>query len=174
MSQLIVAGTGHRPDKIRIGSRNAYDEAVALRLMQFAMRCLTKLQPELVISGMALGWDQALAAAAVWLKIPFDAYVPFTGQESMWPQASQRQYRALLAKARRTVMSCEGSYAAWKMQRRNQDMVGACTTLLALWDGSPGGTGNCVRWAQIQADRTGKPTIHNVWPAWERHALRTS
>lgn len=169
---MIVAGTGHRPDKIIVGSHNGYHPDVERRLVQFALRCLTRLKPELVVSGMAQGWDQALASAAVWLKIPFDAYVPFEGQENLWPGASQRQYRALIAKARRVVVCSEGGYEPWKMQHRNQAMVAACTTLLALHDGSDGGTANCLRYAKLQLDRTGKPVIHNVWSAWERYALR--
>jgi uncharacterized phage-like protein YoqJ len=34
------------------------------------------------------------------------------------------------------------------MQVRNEWMVDHCNDLLAVWDGSDGGTGNCVRYAQ--------------------------
>ena len=44
-----------------------------------------------------------------------------------------------------------GEYAAFKMQVRNEWMVDqlnpATDLLLAAWDGSPGGTGNCVKYA---------------------------
>lgn len=165
---MVVAGTGHRPDKIVSDGRNAYDDAVALGLMQFVRRCLRRLKPTRVISGMALGWDQALAAAAVWEEIPFDAYVPFAGQESRWPASSQRRYRELLAKAADVVICSPGGYHPGKMQHRNERMVDMCDVLLALWNGTPGGTANCVAYAERSIKEGRALTVHNVWSAWER------
>jgi uncharacterized phage-like protein YoqJ len=110
---------------------------------------------------MALGWDMALAEAAVELGIPFVAAVPFEGQESAWPPASQVDYRNLLGMASEVKIVCPGKYAAYKMQVRNQWMTNNCDLLLVLWDGSPGGTGNCVRYAE----KIGRPMI-NLWANW--------
>ena len=41
-----------------------------------------------------------------------------------------------------------GGYAAWKMQKRNQFMVDHSNLLIAVWDGSSGGTSNCVAYAK--------------------------
>ena len=41
----------------------------------------------------------------------------------------------------------EQSYRPWLMQKRNEYMVDRCDKLTALWDGSSGGTGNCVKYA---------------------------
>ena len=57
-----------------------------------------KLNPSEVISGMALGWDMALAQAAINLGIPFIAAVPFIGQENMWIKKTQEYYKELLSK----------------------------------------------------------------------------
>lgn len=154
---MIIAGTGHRPDKL-----GGYDGETADRLCDFAIEHLTILKPDLVISGMALGWDMALAEAAHALEIPFHAYLPFRGQESKWPRGTQRFYQNLLAVAAKIYECAEPGYAAWKMQVRNKCMVDALTgprdTLLALWNGSDGGTANCVAYATKQ----GK-TIINLW-----------
>lgn len=73
----IICGTGHRPDKL-----GGYSNEVTQKLIRVCRFGLEKLQPSLVISGMALGYDQALAEAAIELKIPFHAYCPCYGQDS--------------------------------------------------------------------------------------------
>jgi len=162
---MIIAGTGHRPDKIRIGPLDAYHPAVANRLAALARAAVGRLAPSLVISGIAQGWDTALAQAALDLRIPFDAHVPFIGQESRWPPAAQRRYHALLGSARRVVITSPGGYSAVKMHIRNVRMVDDSDVLLALWDGSRGGTFNCVDYA-VGAGRR----IEYLWRHWVRHA----
>lgn len=148
---MIFAGTGHRPNKL-----GGYSVEVNQKLLALALNNLEGCTK--VISGMALGWDQALAHAARMKGIPFIAAVPFFGQESAWPQASQDSYHQLLKAADDVVYVCDKGYAPWKMQIRNEWMVDHCDTVLALWDGSPGGTGNCMKYAQ----KVNKP-IKNVW-----------
>lgn len=154
-----IAGTGHRPEKLGGYSAEAYEAVFSVAVIY-----LGQAQPELVISGMALGWDQALAEAAYALGIPFDAYIPFEGQERKWPAKSQRFYRQLLEQAR-IVINCgvDDSYAAWKMQNRNECMVNALDPqqdrLVALWNGDEeGGTYNCIRYAKTKGVR-----IVNLW-----------
>jgi len=108
---------------------------------------LEDLHPTLGISGMALGVDQWAAQLCTDLEIPWDAYVPFKGQESEWPRESQATYRTLLGHARRIHVTAT-SYSNAAFQHRNMAMVNACDLLLAVWDGSSGGTGNCVAYAQ--------------------------
>lgn len=152
---MILAGTGHRPQKL-----GGFSPSVQASLRSFAFYYLDTLRPSLVISGMALGWDQALASAAVALSIPFDAYVPCPGQESVWPASSQAEYRDLISRAHSVRVICP-SYSPAAMQARNVAMVDACTDLLALWDGTSGGTANCLAYA-----RTRPVTILNVWSKW--------
>ena len=140
--------TGHRPEKI--GGYNPMNEVrVALRK---AMRTkLIELAPEEAVSGMALGIDQDFVSVCIDLGIPFVAAVPFLGQESEWPLESQRIYFQLLDRAIRIETICEPGYAPWKMQKRNEwmvDYIGEDGRVIAVWDGSPGGTGNCVRYAE--------------------------
>lgn len=150
---MIIAGTGHRPDKL-----GGYGHKPLVHLVNLAEDWLEENKPEKVISGMALGWDYALACAAFNLDIPIIAAVPFKGQESRWPDESQRNYRALLKECEQVVYVCEDGYAVWKMQKRNEWMVDNCDVVLAMWNGSPGGTANCVRYAE----KAGKPIV-NLW-----------
>lgn len=154
---MIICGTGHRPDKL-----GGYDVDSKEKLLTFAHSSIKKLRPDRIITGMALGWDMALAYAADAEKIPFTAAIPFKGQEKMWPEGSQKFYHWLLEKADEVIYVCEEGYAVWKMQKRNEWMVDNCDTVLALWDGSAGGTGNCI----VYANKVGKPII-NLWDRYE-------
>jgi len=109
---------------------------------------LIQLSPTSAISGMALGVDQDFAWVCISLGLPFLAAIPFAGQESNWPHESRDFYHRLLERAYHVTVVSEGGYAAWKMQKRNEWMVNNCQTLIAVWDGSAGGTGNCVRYAK--------------------------
>lgn len=151
-----LALTGHRPDKI-----GGYSDDVHDRLVYLAVDAFTELQPRSVISGMALGWDQAGAEAAIILDIPLLAYLPFPGQDAKWPPNSRRFYERLLERATR-VKECSGpGYDAKKMLYRNVCMVNDCHTLLALWNGSNGGTAHCVSYAL----KARKPMV-NLWQKW--------
>jgi uncharacterized phage-like protein YoqJ len=154
---MVVAGAGHRPNKL-----GGYGVAAQTRVFQTALRSLEHLKPERVISGMALGWDQMLARAALHLGIPFVAAVPFQGQESAWPHTSQESYRELLALASEVVVVSPGTYSPVLMQRRNIWMVDHADRVLALWDGSGGGTGNCIQYARHVA----RP-ISNAWKLFQ-------
>jgi len=160
----IVAATGHRPSKL-----GGYGPDAFARLVFIASEYLELTRPDRCISGMALGWDHAFAQAAVNLGIPFVAAVPFAGQWSRWPQESQLRHRALLDCADEIVTVCDGGYAAWKMQRRNEWMVNNCTRLAALWNGSDGGTANCVGYAQ----KLERP-IDSLWPRFAELPLLTT
>lgn len=146
---MIVAATGHRPDKLP-DRFTGYDRNNPLRttIRQKIRFHLEHLRATGAISGMALGFDQDFAEVALELEIPLIAHVPFIGQETLWPETSQKYYRDLLAKAAKTVVVCEGGYASWKMLERNKRMVDDCEHLLACFDGSPGGTAHCVGYAR--------------------------
>lgn len=157
---VVAAGTGHRPDKL-----GGYSEAVTARLVDLARAALLHYRPEKVISGMALGWDTALALAALELGIPLIAAIPFEGQEKAWPAVSQARYRDILSRATEIVIVSAGRYSGWKMQVRNEWMVDRCDILLALWDGSEGGTRNCLRYAERKGTQ-----VSNLWVSWMRYA----
>lgn len=111
---------------------------------------LLQLHPEESISGMAIGIDQDFAWTCLELGLPWTAAVPFKGQESTWPDAAQRDYHELISLATRVVYASEPGYAPWKMHKRNRwmtDEIGEDGTVIAVWDGSPGGTSSAVKYA---------------------------
>lgn len=171
--EIVVSGTGHRPDKL-----GGYSEPARLHLISFAETILIEMRPRLVRSGFAQGWDLAMAEAADCLGIPFSAAIPFGGQEIQWPLETQERYRALLKKAVEVKLVSSGGYASWKFQRRNEELVNTCDLLVCLWDGSNGGTANCIKYAKrvgrkfepmeaafATAMRDGRGMV-NVWDRW--------
>lgn len=150
---MILAATGHRPDKFG-NDYDGFSEQVQ-RVKKTMVEIILRENPIHIISGMALGIDTWWAIAGIKLGCPVHAYVPFYGQESNWPQKSQELYKRVMSKCEKEMIICTGGYASWKMQKRNEAMVDDCTTLVAFWDGSPGGTGNCVAYAR----KKGKPII---------------
>lgn len=144
---MIYAATGHRPNKLgnEYDLVGPYSEYIRGELKTI----LRNMKPEKVISGMALGVDTLWALVALELNIPVIAAIPFEGQERMWPAKSRSLYNLILTDKRVTKhVVCEGGYAAWKMQKRNEWMVDNCDILVAVWDGTFGGTGNCVAYAK--------------------------
>lgn len=144
-----IAVTGHRPDKLgndyagtSILSERIYDELAAI-----VQRNKTK--PDLtLITGMALGVDTLFAWVAIDLRVPFIAAIPFPGQEKQWPATSQKVYQDIIKHPLCTIKYVSmGEYSSQKMQIRNQWMVDECDGLIAVWDGTPGGTKNCYDYA---------------------------
>ncbi len=142
---MIVAFTGHRPDKL--GGYKIPNPTYNYVCQQIE-KTLIDLKPDKVISGMALGVDQWAAYISYKLKIPFLAAVPFEKQDSAWPEKSRNAYKKLLDVASEIVIVSPGGYARMKMQTRNEWMVNHCDKLIAVWNGSDGGTGNCVNYAK--------------------------
>lgn len=142
-----VMVTGHRPEKI-----GGYDPNNPIRVaLRAAMRSrLLAHAPEVAITGMALGIDQDFAQVCLEVNIPYIAAVPFPEQPSKWPPASQEHYRWLLRQASKVVYVSLPGYSREKMLIRNEwmvDHVGEDGIVIAVWDGSPGGTGSCVTYA---------------------------
>lgn len=147
-----IAITGHRPNKLG----NDYDLTGPL-----IGKIKSKLQSIIddhvsihygdvtLISGMALGIDTLWAELAIENNLPLIAAIPCKGQESRWTKASIERYNRILNNPLTTVvMVSEEPYNNSCMQDRNIYMVDECDLLIGIWDGTTGGTGNCVEYAK--------------------------
>jgi uncharacterized phage-like protein YoqJ len=162
LSSQIVSFTGHRPDKI-----GGYDSERQWQVVLFADEILKQTKPRKIISGMAQGWDIAVARSAARLGIPFIAAVPCAGQERLWTPEGKKLYRSVLELAEEVRVISPGAYNERAMDIRNKWMVDFSQHLIALWDGSPGGTSNCVKYATRKNAEIGRTNgITNVWPLW--------
>lgn len=151
---LVVTVTGHRPNKLGGYGENPTKTKVIEWLRSQLLGIQEKIGPiNLGVSGMAIGVDQWFAENCHSLGIPFEAAIPFFGQETAWPISSQERYHKLLELASVKTVVSPGGYSAAKMQIRNQYMVDKCHILLAVWDGTSGGTANCVAYALKQGKK---------------------
>lgn len=133
----VLAFTGHRPDKI-------HDSLIEVRCG--LVHYLTLFRPDEAIGGMADGFDTEAALTCIELDIPFTAAVPFRGHQS---RVDREVYSFILSMAKRVVHVSDEPYRGpWQMQMRNVWMVDRSTRLATCWDGSSGGTANCVRYAR--------------------------
>lgn len=155
----VLAGTGHRPDKL--GGWDSFDTHTYPSLVQLAFDALSRIQPERVISGMAAGWDHALAEAAHMLGIPFTAAIPCDDHASAWPEdsATFQRWHWLKSVAADVTIVSPGPYRDGVMGARNVWMSRRATHTLALWNGdATGGTASYLR--------DNKTPVCNLWYAW--------
>ena len=167
-----VAATGHRPPKVC--GWEEYEGVGLERMTALARNCLIRLDAEEAISGMALGWDISFALAAIGLNIPLIAAVPFKGQEKRWNKKSRDFYYETLSQSQEVIYVCKDEMPAsgeWSKQKidemmkgRDRWMVDNCDKVLALYNGTHGGTSATVNYAHSQ----GKPVI-NVWTSWVKY-----
>ena len=142
---MIIAVTGHRPNKL-----GGYDNEDAQRAIRRHMRDFLRTVPQeelTLTSGGALGVDQLWMQVGLHLHLPVIAALPFEGYDAKWPVASRQEYKRLLDRCQLVKYVCEPGYAASKLQRRNEWMVDNCDALVAYWNGTPGGTKNCIDYA---------------------------
>lgn len=141
-----VAITGHRPDKLG----NDYDGTgpLMIKLTTRLLELILGIQPTQMITGMALGVDQLWARLAITNNIPFIAAIPCWGQYDKWPLEAQHKYAELIKHPLCHMhIVTPGPYDSKCMQIRNEWMVDRCDKLIAVWDGSAGGTANCYKYA---------------------------
>lgn len=145
--------TGHRPEKLPWG----YDEQDP--------RCL-KLKEELAchvegvylalcrhfICGMARGCDLYFAEAVLQLRekypdVTLEAAIPCDTQANGWSMAEQRRYEHLMAECDEVTFVAH-AYSPGCMQRRNEYMVDSSSVLIAVYNGTAGGTMNTILYAR--------------------------
>jgi uncharacterized phage-like protein YoqJ len=142
MCALLVAVTGHRPKDLW-----GYDaQAEGWSWLRSTLSgLLQELGATEAISGMALGVDQVFVRAARDVKVPVAAYVPFEGQDRIWPASSQREYRELMSQCHRQVVVSSVPCPAAFLER-NEAMVRDSDVVIAVWTGKQdGGTADAVR-----------------------------
>lgn len=142
--------TGHRPDKLYGYNLDDYRwQLLRYRIANFIIQSGCKR----FYDGMALGTDTVAALACLDVKsmgrdVKLIACLPTADHGSNWFGKSVDMYKWILSKCDEKVVVCSGSYAPYKMQERNKYMVDRSGLVLAVWDGSPGGTANCVNYAR--------------------------
>jgi len=134
-STIKIAFTGHR--------------YLSLPQVESHLNKLHQDYPDAVwITGGAVGLDSIAASFAMahgirlWLILPFPIHV----MSKYWTPDQKRCIQDCWDYAENTSVLAP-IYDVSIYQRRNERMVDLSDMVAAFWDGSPGGTGNCVRHA---------------------------
>ena len=147
--------TGHRPEKLP-WSREEYPRRAA-ELEDKLFDVLQALYPTGIrhlICGMARGCDMIFLNAAFRLRaehpdVTVEAAIPCEGQARGWTQAEQAAYyRAVSECDYETVL--QSARDASCMLNRNRYMVDHSSVLIAVYDGSRGGTMHTIHYAEKQ------------------------
>lgn len=146
---MILAGTGHRPKYLpcKYKENHPWLDSLKVRIREK----LIELEPEAVISGVAIGFDTWLAQVALELKIPLWCYIPFPEQGTKWPSESRKIYKELLDKCERSVI-LSPSYSTDCFFVRDRAMVDKADKIIALWNPEllSGGTYYTVEYTKKQ------------------------
>ena len=162
-----IAFTGHRPNKLWGYDEDKIEYDILFKLIKNKIIDIIKENKEkrefLLINGMALGADQLVCAASIVVRsqvkeemkeenktVYIEAAVPCLNQEKKWPPETQKYYRALLGQVDKITYVWAGEYNSTCMQKRNEYMVDKADVVIAVWDGTRGGTYNCVEYAQLK------------------------
>lgn len=169
---LRIAFTGHRPNKLGgYDWNNPKNHKIRTTLFNTIADIMvtSKEHDFMFISGGALGVDQFAFDVVNYIKsvVVCDKYniqniiaVPFKDQPNSWFNKDDiNRYKEQLKQADRIIYvdtldeykrtnTPEGKYNPQKLQIRNAYMVDNCDILIAVWDGSNSGTGNCVHYAK--------------------------
>lgn len=145
---MIIAATGHRPDKFPCGYRQHDPWLLSLKSRLMDWFDINRYQIDSVITGLALGWDMMVADTALQFNIPIHSYVPFQGQENSWSDKSKKHYHYLLDKST-AVIYVSNTYAPGVYHKRDRAMVDDSDVLIALLSDvkEPSGTLYTVNYA---------------------------
>lgn len=169
-NNLTVCFSGHRPSKLEGGYNWNTDKNIQIieRLSQEVEKLILERDAGKFIFGGAIGIDQM--AFEVVNKLKISKYpnlelvlaIPFKNQDSKWYEKSdviRYNCQKLIAnkivyvdELKGTKYFCDivelGLYHIKKMQIRNEYMVDHSDIVIAVWDGSIGGTKNCIDYAR--------------------------
>lgn len=149
---MVVACTGHRPQKLFGYEKNHPGYIWLKERMKYY---LVYRKADEGISGMALGADLIFCEAIMELKsqgypIKLHCAIPCLNHKAKWNNNSEwiKIYDAATNIAETVKIVTELPYNQFVMDIRNHYMVDRCDNIMAIYDGSGGGTENCIRYAK--------------------------
>ena len=147
--------TGHRPNKLK-GYNPKDNKELLWRLHTEIVRHIEEHQVDTFINGLALGIDQWAARIVIKLRqtkyphIKLISAVPCKNHSNKWIKQSQIEWQEIVDLSDEVIYVSEEEYKPYLMQVRNEWMTNKSEYVIAVWDGTNGGTGNCVNFAKKQ------------------------
>lgn len=155
---MIITGIAHTPARLHERTYLPSNELVYL-----ASKALREYNATHLVTSLSLGWDQALAKAALELKIPYSVAIPYPGRDRVLKRDAQVIYYDLLSHAAEVNQVSE-EFCDTAMIEAHIWRVEHAEYLLALWDYEF--TGDCFRVIEY-ALKTDKP-VANLWEDWRK------
>lgn len=147
--------TGHRPEKLPWGTNEADGRCVLLKKkIRDAVEAAYGEGIRHFICGMARGCDFYFAEEVLALRrehpdITLEAAIPCVGQSTSWSTAHRVRWMELVEQCdKKTVL--QEFYTPDCMLRRNRYMVDRSSLVIAVYDGSNGGTRRTLEYALVQ------------------------
>lgn len=161
-----IGFTGHRPNRL-----GGYDQQAQRCLYKFVRNQMLKIEDEhTVYQGCALGFDMAVATAALEQGHRVVSCIPFLGFNARWPLSSVLELDTILNRSSEVIIVVSDQewakeHAPIALNQRNNFIVDNTSQLFALACGAPSGTQNCVDYAV----RHGKSVKH-LWRDWLKYS----
>lgn len=138
--------TGHRTHKLN-GSLPVIQSKLKDVIRELVCTGVTEFY-----TGMAQGIDLMAASVVIGLKdkdprIQLAAAIPFKGQEKGWSQWDKELYNHVLSACDKTFVLSQDYYSRCYFDR-NEFMVDRCDVVLAVFNGSSGGTKHTIDYAR--------------------------
>ncbi len=147
--------TGHRPEKLPWGRNEGDRRCRELKIRLYdAVEAACEEGVCHFICGMARGCDFYFAEAVLALReirpyITLEAAIPFAGQSSSWSAEHRSRWERILGCCD-TVTVLQEQYTPDCMHRRNRYMVDHSALVIAVYDGTDGGTRRTLEYALRQ------------------------
>ena len=150
--QISCCFTGHRPGKLPWRYDEADRRCLSLkRRIADAAEAAYEEGYRHFLCGMALGCDLYFCEAVLALRERFpdvtvEAAIPCPTQADAWSPEQRERYRRLVEACDFETLVSAG-YTPYCMQRRDRYMVDHASLLIAVFDGTPGGTQYTIQYA---------------------------
>ena len=144
--------TGHRPEKLPWGYNESDPRCVELKAqIHTAVEAAYREGYRCFLCGMAAGCDLYFCESVLRLReqfpdISIEAAIPCPEQPDSWPPEQQRRYHRLLDACNLHTMVSH-RYTPACMLRRDRYMVDHSSLLIAVYNGSRGGTRYTLEYA---------------------------
>lgn len=149
-----VCFTGHRPQTLKFLWNEECEmcKNLKMQIKNTITELIEKENATHFISGMALGVDMICAEIVLELKktypqITLECAIPCETQAAKWTEKYRdRYFNTIIASDKETLLQTH--YTADCMMKRNKYMVDKSDIVVAVWNGSKGGTANTVNYAK--------------------------